>query len=170
MTKNNNYCKRENFIEVNNKKIHFAQRQNDNFIDITEMFLSAGKKFTNWKRLVNVKIKLKELFDDGIPEIQTTRCFHTFVHPKIAQLAAKWLNIEKEFDFFLNDTSIEYKIVDNSKKECSKCHELKLLDEFSMNKNSANGYDRRCKMCYKIRYTKKKRLMIKKIFLSLTVI
>jgi prophage antirepressor-like protein len=152
MSKNNNYCKREIFIEVNNKKIHFAQRQNDNFIDITEMFLSAGKKFTNWKRLVNVKIKLKELFDDGIPEIQTNPCFHTFAHPKIGQLAAKWLNIEKEFEFFLNDTSIEYKITDNSKKECSKCHELKLLDEFSMNKNSADGRDRRCKMCYKIRY------------------
>ena len=39
------------------------------------------------------------------------------------------------------------------KKECSKCNNIKPLDEFHKNKGSKDGYRSKCKLCVK-EYTK----------------
>lgn len=39
-----------------------------------------------------------------------------------------------------------------SEKKCSDCTETKSVEEFYLNKNTADGFDRRCKECSKKRY------------------
>ena len=47
---------------------------------------------------------------------------------------------------------------DTYSKQCSKCREIKSLDEFAGNKDNADGYSGHCKGCYHIHYLTNKEI------------
>ena len=47
---------------------------------------------------------------------------------------------------------------DTYSKQCSKCREIKSLDEFAGNKENADGYSGHCKGCYHIHYLTNKEI------------
>lgn len=143
-------------VRENNTEITLIQRSSDNFVDLTEMCETANKKYANWYRTGKAKKELNDLYEKGIPEIIKHPTSHTWSHPKIALLIATWLNIKTDFeDFISEEDNDELWIPDEviTEKKCSKCKIVKALEYFPKNKRIDGGYDRRCKECYKLRYT-----------------
>jgi len=48
-----------------------------------------------------------------------------------------------------HDMQLQFTFVDNTMKMCSKCKETKLLDMFSRDKGTKDGYRSNCKLCTK---------------------
>jgi hypothetical protein len=131
--------------------INFTQRQSDGYVDVTQLCQNKKKLFANWFRTKKAK---KFLDDFDTPLIKTNR--HSWMKSECIKPLLDWL-ITSEYDFdniqkelqkpFDNIIEIEEKTPEN--KNCSKCKEELAIEQFDKNKNMKDGYDIRCKNCYK---------------------
>jgi len=128
--------------------IHFTQRCSDNYIDATQMCQSKKKMFANWFRTKKAKLALKP-FENAL--YKNNR--HTWIIPDCVPFLLNWL-LRKEVDFTTVKHELDKPFPEEEKppitsKVCSKCHEDLPLLHFGKNKRKKDGYDIRCKNCYK---------------------
>ena len=90
-------------LELDNGYI-IESRNEDGYIDVTNLCTAGKKKFNDWNRLNKTKAFLKELFSSaGIPAVELISQNtggngerHTWVHPQVAINIAQW--ISPQFD------------------------------------------------------------------------
>lgn len=135
--------------------IHFTQRASDNCIDATQICQSKKKLFANWFRTKTAK---KCLEQHKNPLILTNR--HTWIIPECLPELLKWI-LKTDFDFNTIQQELDKpfpkgkELPPITSKVCSKCHEDLSIDNFGPNKLKSDGYDIRCKGCYKEERTNK---------------
>lgn len=129
--------------------IHFTQRVSDKYVDATQICQSKKKMFANWFRTKTAKKYLEE-HENSL--ILTNR--HTWIIPECLPGLVKWL-LKTDFDFDCIQKELDKPFPKKEKqtpitsKICSKCHIDLPINNFGLNKRKPDGYDIRCKACYK---------------------
>ena len=134
--------------------INFTQRAIDKYVDATQICQSRKKPFANWFRTKKTK-KYLEAFSDPIHK--TNR--HAWINPDCLENLLDWvLRYEYDIEPLNNKLQEPFKKkqeeIPPTTKGCSKCHEELSVSLFGSNKNMKDGYDRRCKTCYKVERTR----------------
>jgi len=134
--------------------INFTQRAIDSYVDATQICQSRKKPFANWFRTKNTKMFLKQFPD---PIRKTNR--HSWINTECLEHLLDWV-LRSEYDLELLNNKLaepfenKAKEIPPSTKVCSKCYEELSVSNFGCNKNMKDGYDRRCKTCYKVERTR----------------
>jgi hypothetical protein len=136
----------------------FYQRKSDMYIGLSTLSTSCKKPLSNWTRNKTLQKEREEYLKThtGIkpfaPALGGTSSEKSWANKYFALNYIKWANIidlEEEFNKFINRGDIWD--LPTSKK-CARCKEIKEYSEYNQNKRMVDGYDRRCRGCYKKRY------------------
>lgn len=136
----------------------FYQRKSDMYIGLSTLSISCKKPLSNWTRNKTLQKEREEYLKKHsdvkpfTPALGGTSNEKSWADKYFALNYIKWANIidlEEEFNKFLNRGNVWD--LPTSKK-CARCKEMKEYTEYNQNKRMMDGYDRRCRGCYKKRY------------------
>jgi hypothetical protein len=131
------------------KNIHFTQRYADKYVDATQICQSQNKMFANWFRLKSSKQIINSIENSLY---KTNR--HTWIHPNLLPNLITWVsNSDINFEHIQQELDKPFENqpdpIPITHKVCSKCHENLPIEKYGKNKLKVDGYDIRCKNCYK---------------------
>jgi prophage antirepressor-like protein len=136
----------------------FYQRKSDMYIGLSTLSMSCKKPLANWTRNKTLQKEREEYLKKNpsikpfAPSLGGTSNEKSWADKYFALNYIKWANItglEEEFTKFLNRENV-WDLP--TTKRCSCCKKRKEYSEYSQNKRMVDGYDRRCRSCYKKRY------------------
>uniref|UniRef100_A0A6C0D0H7 KilA-N domain-containing protein n=1 Tax=viral metagenome TaxID=1070528 RepID=A0A6C0D0H7_9ZZZZ len=129
--------------------VNFTQRPSDLYIDCSELCKQRNKPLSNWTRTSNAKEYLSKVENSLII---TNSKNHTWIHEKCLKGLLQFLDINYGEKYHELEAELDKDFPNSgpiTEKICSCCKLNKSIDNFGVNKNKSDGYDIRCKECYK---------------------
>jgi hypothetical protein len=138
----------------------FYQRKSDLYIGLSTLSISIKKPVANWLRNKTLQkerdeyLKTHNEVSPFTPSLGGTSNEKSWADKYFVSNYIKWVNmdgLEKEFNKFINRGDV-WDLP--TCKKCACCKDIKEYTDYNKNKKMIDGYDRRCRSCYKKRYNK----------------
>ncbi len=133
--------------------VSFRQRADDGYVDATQICQSKNKLFCNWSRSRAAQKTLSQV-ENSLYKLNKGNK-HTWIHPDCLEPLISWV-LREEFDFDTIRLELDKPFLEKevdlllpTTKKCNKCQNVLSFEHFGKNKRKPDGYDVRCKACYR---------------------